>query len=119
MPNYIRISNLNESNKINNLKENSVYCYTINIKGYNIELPIFYYIIKRYIYSFYYKIIKLSECIKNDKIECKTSKNYIGRHIKSFILIHDGIASLDMNSIYVRDMIFASKQIGIIKKYCI
>ena len=96
MPNYIRISNLNESNKINNLKENSVYCYTI-----------------------YYKIIKLSECIKNDKIECKTSKNYIGRHIKSFILIHDVIASLDEDSIYLRTIPLASKRIENIRKYCI
>ena len=119
MLNYDRITNLNESDKINNLKENSVYCYTINLKGYNIELPIFYYIIKKYNYPFYYKIIKLSECIKNDKIVCKTSKNYIAKHIKSFILIHDGIASLDMKSIYVGDIKFASQRIEIIRKYCI
>ena len=120
MPNYNRISNLNESDKINNLKEKSIY-YFINLKGNNdIRLPILFCIIKNIYDPFYFEIVKLSECIKNDIIECKTFKNYIGSYIKSFILLHDGIASLYMNSINIleiRYLALSSKRIENIRKY--
>lgn len=81
-----------------------------SFKQQNIHIPILFSVGKNE--SFFSKIYKLSECIKNDIIETR----YFNDTRIKFITKWNCYIGLDEDSIYLRNMPLASKRIRSIKK---